>query len=161
MSIILFSSISHGVLRTSLSKQSYRSRAIYMSIDGKPPRFVINHNVSLDNGRVIPIDNLEAVKRMTQQLVETQGRFFATHGQFDDPFALLAYMDKYQLSFSEDSRHLKVSVSSEGFTDIRGNLEQQSCAFSFRFYCDDALGEWLDAALCVDPNTMKYWERTA
>ncbi|MEZ9362519.1 hypothetical protein AB4175_21930 [Vibrio cyclitrophicus] len=71
MSIILFSSISHGVLRASLSKQSYRSRAIYMSIDGKPPRFVINHNVSLDNGRVIPIDNLEAVKRMTQQLVET------------------------------------------------------------------------------------------
>ena len=161
MSIILFSSISHGVLRTSLSKQSYRSRAIHMSVDGKPARFVINHNVSLDNGHVIPIDNLEAVKRMTQQLVETQGKFFAIHGQFNDPFALLAYMDKYQLSFSEDSRHLKVSVSSEGFTDIRGNLEQQSCGFSYRFYCDDTLGEWLEVALCVDPNTMKYWERTA
>lgn len=161
MSIILFSSTHHGVLRTTFSKQSYRSRAIYMSIDDKPPRFVINHNVSLDNGRVVPIDNLECVKRITQQLVQTQGRFFALHGKFDNPFALLSYMQKYQLTFSEDSRHLKVAVSSEGFTDIRGNLEQQSCAFSYRFYCDDTLGEWLERALCVDPNTMKHWERIA
>lgn len=48
-------------------------------------------------------------------------------------------------------------LSRSGFTDVRGNLEEYSSAFSYSFYCEKELERWID----MDLYAMKWHECSA
>lgn len=93
-------------------------------------------------------DELAATKAF---LIQNGGKYFKFNGIYDDPFEMLAEMERRGHTFTEpdnlfvDCRGIAKGYG-EGFVDFHGNRNEVSAAFHYRIYDEVLLEEIRTAA---------------
>lgn len=134
---------------------SFHCRSVYLINESKQ-LFVANHTTPLqaEIGSSNVFDNINLVLGYTNQLVENNGAYFKLHGQHNDPFEFLLWMQKSGYTFERDCRKLKIKDRPFGCIDVHGNLREISAMFSYRFYDSEALSRWIALAMKVDAGSQ-------
>ncbi len=151
---IIFTTIDHGIIN-GFRNQKCHAQSIY-ALMGNVKTFIIKRlNYNPDASDLLMIkDNSHMCAKATRSFADSDGRHLTLHGNHENPFALLKWMEDNNYTFESDSRQLRVTYTKHQTAHIVGNLTEVSAAFNYIFFDKAALESFLDKAKKrLPPNT--------
>ncbi|OES24680.1 hypothetical protein BFV94_4309 [Alteromonas macleodii] len=121
-----------------------------MHVDGST-FFVANRNLMVSPSGTPMGDTTDSVCDFTRQLVLSCGAYCCLEGQFENPFALLLWLEQTNKTLASGRHYLRCTDSLLGFTDVTGHIENGKTQFHYRFYNQEVFGQWRELAKAYDP----------